>query len=144
MGTPVVSMSPTVTPTKDPARTPSTSPTPVPVVQPTAPTPSCVDLEIFSQKNGAQVGTQRTCSWVVEGQVSRCSQYAVECPATCSACPDTCEDSNTWAYTADRGREVDCSWVRRDPTTRCDVVGENGAIAWQVAFEACLVACGEC
>ena len=82
------SCSPAPPPTTSPTNlsttsSPTSSPTQPPTVTSSSPppTPSCTDIDSFTDGNGRL----RTCSFVVDGR-NRCGQFAHLCPVTCGEC----------------------------------------------------------
>ena len=57
-------------------------------------------------------------------------------PLTCGECG--CEDSYVWYKEGDADK--DCSWVAKNPDTRCDTEGDTGTSA----ADACLLSCDTC
>ena len=62
---------------------------------------------------------EETCDYVRLDKKTRCPEYKETCPQTCGRCP--CQDNRFKRFMRVPGRELKqgCSWVRKDPTYRC-------------------------
>lgn len=97
--------------------------------------------------------SRKTCAWVGKQASTRCKKADeagvtgfVSCPVTCATCEvdaddgsdEDCEDDAEWFVENNAAKT--CSWVAKDPTSRCTKKGQDG----RRASESCSVSCETC
>ncbi len=124
---------PTAGPIFFPTKAPTSSPTPLPTLAPTSECRDSTGRFKFTKPGGKTI--YKSCNWVKRKYTAwRCRRVngtKEACPATCTNC---CQDTTGSFTLLKTGEEVDCDWVREDPSERCKPPSR----------QLCSVTCNEC